>query len=143
MGLPSTAVTNWMLGASRRLLATIRPISPLSLSTSTIGKGDSPTALKVLSWMSVMVIINTAGIKNRMARPPQSRSNSSTSLYADAINLRIVSQLAASVVYEYVLKGARFRYGGDQLVGLAFHHDAPGIDDGYPRAKMLRFIEVM
>src|SRR3546814_807152 len=143
MGLPSASVTSWMLGASLRLLATIRPISPLSSSTSIIGRVDSPTALKVLSWMSVIVIINTAGIKNRMAKPPQSRSNSSTSLYADAISLRIVSQLAAGVMYKYVLQGGGSRYRCNELAGFTFHHDAPRIDDRYPRAETLRFIEVV
>src|SRR5690606_38068273 len=86
---------------------------------------------------------NTAGMKNRMARPPQSRSSNSTSLYADAISLRIVSQLAAGVVDKYIFKRGGPRYRCNELVGLALHHDAPRIDDGYPRAEMLRFIEVV
>src|SRR5690606_6870679 len=132
-----------MLGDSLRFPATIRPISPLSSSTSIIGKEDSPTALNVLSWMSVMVTINTAGIKNRMASPPQSRSRSNTSLYADTNSLRIISQLAAGMVDKYIFEGGSSRCGCNKLVWLPFYHNTASIDDGYPGAKMLCLIEVV
>src|SRR5690606_16153552 len=143
MGLPCHSVISSILAASARVRVTSCPISPRSLSTSTMGSADSPTALNVLSWISVMVIISTEGIRNKMANPPQSRSRSSTSLYADVRSLRIIPQLTSCKVNKHVFKRGSPGDGRNQFLRLTFHYQRPCIYDGNSAAELLGFVEVM